>query len=422
MVQSNVIVTYSPARQTAASEQLRTARRRSSRRVGVTLAGVLLAGGAAFTLGIFVRPDGSVREPGTSAPPQPEFAVAGRGALSPRIAPGLTVGGATPGTMDEAPPPPFLGVVRDVAPSPVAENSAVRPLSASVAREEVSEPRRVVLRAERGESPAPDQGVPPAANLASPPAPVPPTGQRRDLTGFLSEQDLALVAETDPDEALAPVSEWTPDDFAAPEDAPPSSAASEQLASIAEVAPARSEVSVGSGEALTQSATEAPAAEATQAPQLASAVPPVATTPVAMDAPASADQVVADPVGTTDAGADTHTRDAAPRLAVAATAPVQPPAAATSMPEAAYVQSYPVAVVNGEALGAVTLRDFGPAGVTIHLGALVGLLELRMPEAEFARLSSAAAAAEFVTLDQLRAAGIAVQLDAGRDRLLIDAR
>jgi hypothetical protein len=78
--------------------------------------------------------------------------------------------------------------------------------------------------------------------------------------------------------------------------------------------------------------------------------------------------------------------------------------------------------VDGEPIGAITLQDLGHGGHAVHLGALVELLKLRMPQVEFARLSSAAAADSFVSLDQMRAAGITVQYDPRQERLLIDAR
>ena len=91
-------------------------------------------------------------------------------------------------------------------------------------------------------------------------------------------------------------------------------------------------------------------------------------------------------------------------------------------PASRTAQFFPLAIVDGEPVGAITLRDLGQQGQAIHLAALVELLKLRMPQAEFAKLNSAAAADSFVTLDQLRAAGITIQYDAAQDRLLIDAR
>ena len=116
--------------------------------------------------------------------------------------------------------------------------------------------------------------------------------------------------------------------------------------------------------------------------------------------------------------------EAAPRARPPASASAPRSGAATlDAPQTtSFVQSYPLAVVDGDALGAVTLRELGPQGQAIHLGALIGVLKLRRPgaAAEFAGIG--AAADRFVTLDQLRAAGITIQYDARTNRLLIDAR
>ena len=111
-------------------------------------------------------------------------------------------------------------------------------------------------------------------------------------------------------------------------------------------------------------------------------------------------------------------RSAEPALTLASANSI----AAGMTPAFQTAQFFPVAIVDGEPIGAITLRDLGQQGQAIHLAALVELLKLRMPQAEFARLNSAAAADSFVTLDQLRAAGITIQYDAAQDRLLIDAR
>ena len=91
-------------------------------------------------------------------------------------------------------------------------------------------------------------------------------------------------------------------------------------------------------------------------------------------------------------------------------------------PEASFVQSYPLVVADGEVLGAVTLRDFGTSGMAVHLRSLLGLLRLRMPEAEFLRLDGAAAADRYVTFEELRMAGIDAQFDARGTRLALFTR
>ncbi|WP_133365734.1 hypothetical protein [Qipengyuania sediminis] len=83
-----------------------------------------------------------------------------------------------------------------------------------------------------------------------------------------------------------------------------------------------------------------------------------------------------------------------------------PPSAAGAPVMAEVEQTFPRVTVDGVALGAVTMR-----GDAVHLASLVGLFALRMPEAERARIAQSPAVDSFVSLDTLRAAGIAVTLD-----------
>lgn len=123
--------------------------------------------------------------------------------------------------------------------------------------------------------------------------------------------------------------------------------------------------------------------------------------------------------------ADTSQVPASELAAVDTALPVVPPGAlavtapADSQPEtpaAAEAQSFPTVTVGGQALGAVTMREG-----KVHLASLVGLLQLKLPASEFARLSSAPAADSFVAVEELRAAGIAVELDAAGERLTLTA-
>ena len=68
-------------------------------------------------------------------------------------------------------------------------------------------------------------------------------------------------------------------------------------------------------------------------------------------------------------------------------------------------------------LGAVTMR-----GDNVHLGSLVGLLQLRMPAQEFTRLKAAPSADSFVSLDTLRTAGLDVKVAADGESLALAAR
>lgn len=114
----------------------------------------------------------------------------------------------------------------------------------------------------------------------------------------------------------------------------------------------------------------------------------------------------ADPLGTDLAAAPAT---AAPVAAAAAETgvPVPPPAIA---------QSFPSLSVDGTELGAVTMR-----GDTVHLAALLGLLQLRMPAEEFERLRAAPAADSFVSLATLREAGLSVTVDPAGERLTLAA-
>ena len=102
-----------------------------------------------------------------------------------------------------------------------------------------------------------------------------------------------------------------------------------------------------------------------------------------------------------------------PPSAIAATASTE---AEPEAPAAAEAQSFPTVTVGGQALGAVTMREG-----KIHLASLVGLLQLRLPTGEFARLASAPAADSFVDVEALRAAGIEAVLDPDGERLTLSA-
>jgi hypothetical protein len=84
-----------------------------------------------------------------------------------------------------------------------------------------------------------------------------------------------------------------------------------------------------------------------------------------------------------------------------------------------YVQHFPTVVVNGNVLGGITLREFSEHQRSIHLGALLSLLRSELPAAEFERLSTVASANFFVSFEELRRAGITIQYDPLRERLLI---
>lgn len=70
-----------------------------------------------------------------------------------------------------------------------------------------------------------------------------------------------------------------------------------------------------------------------------------------------------------------------------------------------------------QALGKVPLRVLGSGVPSLRLGDLLDLLKDRMDPARYETLSSSGAAEEFVSLQQLRDAGIPVRYDAARDQL-----
>lgn len=106
-------------------------------------------------------------------------------------------------------------------------------------------------------------------------------------------------------------------------------------------------------------------------------------------------------------------------VATGVTAAVTEPAAVGLSPEASEpveTQSYPTVTIAGQELGAVTMR-----GGKVHLASLVGLLKLKLPADEFARLSTATASDSYVAVESLANAGIVASLDAGGERLTLSA-
>ena len=112
--------------------------------------------------------------------------------------------------------------------------------------------------------------------------------------------------------------------------------------------------------------------------------------------------------------------------------PISEPAALAELPEstlasdsvagqeragpdiASQVQTFPIVALDGKPLGAVTMR-----GDSVHLASLVGLLELKLPKAEFERLRTAPAADSFVPIASLREAGIDLALDDSGERIAL---
>lgn len=171
-------------------------------------------------------------------------------------------------------------------------------------------------------------------------------------------------------------------------------------------------------------------------PRPATARPPVAALAAAEDPP-SAPQPTPRPRRDLAGFLDDQGLSITPAsdIAIAAAAPVEAVVAASEQPVApapapialvdangaapadnAEAQTFPTVSLDGTALGAVTMR-----GDTVHLGSLVGLLQLKMPAEEFARLKTAPAADSFVGIDTLRAAGLAIAIDSAGERLTLAA-
>ena len=208
---------------------------------------------------------------------------------------------------------------------------------------------------------SPETAAPPAKLSAA--APVPrslPGGPRRDLAGFLEDRGLTL-ATSEPAAGTAPDVAF--DETVAPD------------ALIGAVA--ASEIAAG-----TKSA--APLAEPGAPRALAGAV--------AVAAVARENTLSSVPNGVSE--------QALPQSGSATEA-----------------QTFPIVAVDGQRLGAVTMR-----GDRVHLASLVGLLQLKLPAAEFERLAAAPAADSFVALDTLRAAGISVTLDPAGEQMTLSAR
>lgn len=100
--------------------------------------------------------------------------------------------------------------------------------------------------------------------------------------------------------------------------------------------------------------------------------------------------------------------------AVAAAVGIVPPVAELLQPASQDAASYPTVMVGDRSIGAVTV-----IGGRIHLASLLGLLKLKMPAADYARLHGSRAADVFVTAQQLRDAGIDASFDPDRDRILL---
>lgn len=79
------------------------------------------------------------------------------------------------------------------------------------------------------------------------------------------------------------------------------------------------------------------------------------------------------------------------------------------------------ASVNGQVTGSLPLRVTPDDRLWLRLGDLLGLVGKRMPPAEFARLSAAAASNEYVEFAAVRQAGIGLRYDAARNQISLDA-
>lgn len=375
MAQTNVMVSYTPARPLA--ERPDAVRRVGEPRRKAMLVGGLLAGGAAFALGQFITADGSPREKNF----QP-LRSATIGPVEPRVPSRLPP--SAPPLVTPTKPLPYLAIVRDVAPTPPAA-PPVRQLTTRVERpvQPAAQPRNEPPLVDGGQEAQPALAADLAPTAEAPPA----AGLRRDLEGFLEDRGHVLTVP-EPGQLVA--------------------ATGELVADGAGVDLAAGAVTQESIEGTARPAVEL--VEAPPSPTMAPVARAPEPTPVVPDEPPARIVEAAPTV-------------APARLAATGMGAVERvPTVATVDNPPLYVQSYPVAVVNGEPLGAVTTRDFSDGSVAVHLRALLSLVKLRLPQTEFARFDASAAADRFVTLEDLRAAGIDAHLDPRNGRLSITAR
>ena len=418
MTRPNILVSYAPAHPAAT----RTADGgRVPTGTGITgWKGALLAGGALCALGLFVRWEAEMPAEGPDW--QPAVAPSHTGtiwATAPTAAPSL----------------PFLALVRDTpVTAPLATITLSPGYTAPVKPEKVAPqpPRSPVAERSRDK---PREIAVPARQAAKPARAIPSAGQRRDLEGFLADQGLELVPDTSRP-VPASVDAWSDEDLLA--GAQPQRAAAEMASASGESTEPSAGITAPSPPELNNVMVVEESEPAVQ-PVAAASDPGLATqeeTPPPPPPPdagnGDSDQRIALAMASPDVAAPQVAESPSGGLRARSPLPSQPssgvrPVAmpsslpepdppATASPE--FEQSYPQAVVAGETLGALTLRDFGQNGQVIDLAALVGLLRLKMPEADYTRFR-AASAGQFVTLDRLRAAGFSVEFDRRRGRLLI---
>ena len=343
-------------------------------------------------LGQFVAPDGRIKDQRLPDSASPAMSEAGPDDQVVRTAaPRLGTEVEPSGTA--SPPLPYLALVRDLPqPSPATARRRLAAPTPASARRAGPDPRTEPFPADR---PAP------AAAAAGPTRPVlasapPASSPRRDLGGFLQDQGFELTSGILPEDGRMSVADWVPEEITSPS----------RLASGMDEA---TEVGLAPAPRPRSSIREQESPSSFFAEEFASDTEAILADSPTMESPRGSSQL-------DNAVRPSRSAEPAPTLASANSI------AAGMTPASRTAQFFPLAIVDGEPVGAITLRDLGQQGQAIHLAALVELLKLRMPQAEFAKLNSAAAADSFVTLDQLRAAGITIQYDAAQDRLLIDAR
>lgn len=384
MAQTNVMVSYAPAHFCAPDVPMRSSLpvARGQRSWGTALASVLLAGGAVFALSQFVKSDGGARDEGFPAAPRAPLA---KREPVPAAPVAQDARQTLPPAAAKATRPPYLALVRH-APAPQAA-LAVRALAAPLAPR--PRPQRVALDPLAVSS---DPVARPAPAIeAVPSAPLPTGGLRRDLAGFLETQGHELAIVDPSGTLLASEGELRP-----------------ELAQPLELTDAEVLPDIGPG--LHEPVEVAEALSPSASINASDATP--SASPTAKRSDRLADGV---------AGQTESATSVTPAVSMTATAGLAD-SGFSAQPAPLYVQSYPVAIINGEPLGAITLRDYGADGAAIHLRALIGLLRLRMPEAEFLRLEGSAAADRFVSIEELRASGIEARFDARNGRLTIVAR
>lgn len=386
--------------------QTRYAPPRRALKVSASLVTILAAGGAAALL-LSPRAGSDVPSPDQSSAP---------------VSPPTTVPSAAPPSEERLPQTAFV-LFPPVAPSTATDPT---PVAAPPPRQSARAVTRQTIRPELRSTPVATPAPPPVAAET-------PSDAFAESFPLPEPADLAVKSERPSpaiDAAKVETGPGSSEFDAAPPlspPPPPEAVAAPDLANAGAAPPALPL----DAEPVAQEATEPPLAPPDNPtpeivlPPLAAAEPqPVAPLP----APTAQPEVVLPPLPPPPPPVEPLSlpEQAIPQPTPVAAAPQPIPASlAPSDPvllapvAQAYTEVFPALVVGTRTLGAVTVRDYGEGFATVHLGGLLGVFKLRMPEAEYARLAAAPAAGAYVGIDELRAAGLAAVFDPRKGQLTI---